>query len=256
MGYYRPSTRPCALLVLCHPSGAPSMCSSLAKAWEDALKEVGVEVNRIDLNGEHQFGLRNSQELQAALTGSRDPAATDEPPGQVVELQALVEASQFLIFVHPIFWFEVPAQLKGFQESVLSSGFAFRKLPSHWLLNRAAGVIERVPVARTYMRRYAAYGLLRDKSVYITRTQGGPSAGMGIFGHQVTSLESSLQFCGAHISSVDVVAELDGMSRTQLEERVFPQAEAAIRTHCRAIAKRAQHGAHLQALTDCEACSK
>jgi len=232
------------------------MCSSLARAWEDALKEVGVEVNRVDLDGEHQFGLKNSEELRTALTGRRDPTATGEPPTQVAELQALVEASQFLIFVHPIFWFEVPAQLKGFQESVLSSGFAFRKLPSHWLLNRAAGVIERVPIARTYMRRYAAYGLLRDKSVYITRTQGGPSAGMGIFGHQVTSLESSLQFCGAHISSVDVVAELDGMSRTQLEERVFPQAEAAIRMHCLAIARKAKQGAHLQALTDCEACSK
>jgi len=253
--YYRPSTRPSALLVLCHPSGAASMCSSLAKAWEDGLKEVGVEVNRIDLDGEQQLGLKNSQELQAALTGRRDPAS-GEPQGQVAELQALVEASQFLIFVHPIFWFEVPAQLKGFQESVLSSGFAFRKLPDHWLLNRAAGVIERVPVARNYMRRYAAYGLLRDKSVYITRTQGGPSAGMGIFGHQATSLESSLQFCGAHIASVDVVAELDSMSRTQLEKQVFPQAEAAIRTHCRVIARRAQQGAHLKALTDCEASSK
>lgn len=229
--YYRPSKRLSALLVLCHPSEKPSMCRSLAKIWEDALIEVGVEVTCVNLEG-CQLGLKNSAELEAALTG-RDPTESVSP--EVRHLQNLVEVSQFLIFIHPIFWFEVPSQLKGFQESVLSSGFAFRKLPSHWLLNRAAGIVERVPVLRTYMRRFVAYGLLRDKCVYITRTQGGPEAGMGIFGHGATSLESSLQFCGAHIAAVDVVAGLDDSSG----QGVFPGAERRIKAHCHKISRMA-----------------
>mmetsp|Transcript_24758 Transcript_24758/g.71252 ORF Transcript_24758/g.71252 Transcript_24758/m.71252 type:complete len:317 (+) Transcript_24758:67-1017(+) len=231
--HYRPSHHASALVILCHPSGAPSMCRTLAKAWEDGLRDAGVEVQSIDLESAPQWGIRSAEELRAALTG-RDPA--ESVPPEVRHLQELVEASQFLVFVHPIFWFEVPSQLKGFQESVLSSGFAFRKLPSHWLLNRAAGVIENVPVVRTLMRRYAAYGLLRDKQVYITQTQGGPRAGMGIFGHGATSLESSLQFCGAHLRAVDVLAELDDYSKEQLAEQVLPRIQRNIQRHCCEIA--------------------
>jgi len=161
----------------------------------------------------------------------------------VRELQAQLEESRFLIFVHPIFWFDVPSQLKGFQESVLSSGFAFRKLPGHWLLNRAAGVVERLPVVRGVMRRYAAYGMLRDKHVFVTRTQGGPSAGMGIFGHQATSLESSLQFCGAHLDAVDTVAEVDDTAEEAMAGRVLPAARRRMQEHCRVMASFAAEAA-------------
>jgi len=134
---------------------------------------------------------------------------------------------------------------------VLSSGFAFRKLPEHWLLNRAAGLVERVPVARTLMRRYAAYGLLRDKYVYITRTQGGPATGLGIFGHGATSLESSLQFCGAHLASVDTLAELDWASKAELTGQVLQRAERAVRVHCREIARMAAAAGPTKAKARC-----
>jgi len=233
---YRPSSRPSALLVLCHPSGGPSLCHSLADMWEEGLKDVGVDCKRVDLSGTHaNLSLGSAAELEAARAG-RNPECV---PDEVQRLQALVEECQFLIFVHPIFWFEVPAQLKGFLESVLSSGFAFRKLPSHWVLNKAAGVIEHVPVARSYMRRYAAYGLLRDKSVFVTRTQGGPEAGMGIFGHGATSLESSVQFCGASVAAVDVVAEIDSTEKTMLRDEVLPRMHLKIKMHCRKIAEMA-----------------
>ncbi|CAE8681476.1 unnamed protein product, partial [Polarella glacialis] len=204
-------------------------------AWEDELNKAGVEVYRVDLQSEgwKNLGLSSVEELQASLTGSDPTKSVSEG---VLRLQRLVEECQFLVFVHPIFWFDVPSQLKGFQESVLSSGFAFRKLPGHWLLNRAVGVAERLPVVRGMLRRYASYGLLRDKRVYVTRTQGGPSAGMGIYGHEATSLESSVQFCGAHLSAVDVLAELDDLSEHDLSNRVLPNAKKRIQEHCRRIA--------------------
>lgn len=242
--HYRPSARPSALLVLCHPSEGPSMCRALADLWEEGLQKEGVEVVRVELRGLRRLGLAGPEELHSALTGKESPDGSAPTP-EVRRLQELVEEARFLVFVHPIFWFDVPFQLKGFQESVLSSGFAFRKLPSHWLLNLAAGVVEKVPIVRSLMRRYSAYGLLRDKLVYVTRTQGGPSAGMGIFGHEATSLESAMQFCGAHLSGVDVVSELDSCSEDDLAKNVLPRAAAKIQVHCREIAAVAASAASL-----------
>lgn len=214
------------------------MCRTLADIWEEQLNAMGVNVVREELGGSesHCHGLKGDAELRAALTG-RDPEC--QVSSEVRRLQVLVEACQFLIFVHPIFWFEVPSQLKGFQESVLSSGFAFRKLPSHWLLNTAAAVVERLPLAPRLMRRYAAYGLLRDKRVFITRTMGGPQAGFGIFDHGATSLESSLQFCGAHLAAVDTLAELDDTSEHDLKYNMVPKMQHQIKVHCQKIAEMA-----------------
>eukprot|EP00971_Amphidinium_carterae_P306026 6081890-Amphidinium_carterae.1 len=131
----------------------------------------------------------------------------------------MIEESRFLIFVHPIFWFDVPSQLKGFLESVLSAGFAFRKLPSCWTLNRAVDVLERLPVLPRLLRRYSAYGFLRDKQVWITSTLGGPAAGPRLFGHSATSLESTLLFVGAQVRAVDTIGEVDDASPQSIKDR-------------------------------------
>jgi len=230
---YRPSKNPSALLVLCHPSAGPSMCRSIAEIWQQSLQNEGIDVHIMEIEGGDKLGLQDAAELKASLKGQQSKGAYLPP--KIQEMQELVEMCQFLIFIHPIFWFDVPSQLKGFMESVFSSGFAFHKLPSHWVLDRAAGIVEHVPVARKLMRRYAAYGLLRDKTVYITRTQGGPSAGMGIYGHGATSLESSLQFCGAHLAAVDAVSALDSKSEDELSEILLPELHQKIRKHCKAI---------------------
>lgn len=210
------------------------MCRSVADLWSEELERAGIEMRSLELVD--SLALQSEEELKAALTGRDDASVV---PQEVRRLQSLVEECQFLIFVHPIFWFDVPTQLKGFQDSVLSSGFAFRKLPGHPMLNRAAGVIERVPIVRVLMRRYAAYGLLRDKSVFVSRTQGGPEAGLGIFGHEATSLESALQFCGARLVAVDKLAELDDTSEEDLRTRVLPGMARRIQAHCKAIAQMA-----------------
>lgn len=232
--YYRPSSAPKALLILCHPSDGPSLCRSLADAWQERLGAAGLVVQREDLRDGAELTLGSAEALGSALTG-KDPEGRLSP--EVRRLQGLVEECQFLIFVHPVFWFEVPSQLKGFQESVLSSGFAFRQLPEHWVLNRVAGVASHLPLVPRLMRRYAAYGLLRDKRVFVMRTMNGPEAGLGIFDHGATSLESALQFCGARLAAVDTLAEIGGKSVDDITQRVLPKTYVQIDTHCRTIAK-------------------
>jgi putative NADPH-quinone reductase len=228
---YRPSKRQSVLLVLCHPSKGKSFCRSLADIWAQELSRAGVAFELLELTGDTNVGLSNETELRAALAKPEGQARTD-----VAEMQSLVDDSKFLVFIHPIFWFEVPSQLKGFLESVLSSGFAFRKLPSCWTLNRAVDLLAKLPVLPSLLQRYSACGFLRDKSVYITRTQGGPASGLSIFGHGATSLESSMQFCGAHISAVDVIPELDDTSHSTLEDKELPKLRRRIAAHCSSIA--------------------
>mmetsp|Transcript_63264 Transcript_63264/g.137632 ORF Transcript_63264/g.137632 Transcript_63264/m.137632 type:complete len:312 (+) Transcript_63264:34-969(+) len=227
---YRPSSKPEALLILCHPSEGQSLCRAMAEIWEEELRRAGVNFKRVDLNGSSTLNLSGADDLRAALSYN-----TGTIPKDVAELQEQVEASQFLIFVHPIFWFEVPSQLKAFLESVLSSGFAYRKLPSCWTLNRAVGIMNKVPALGPFLRRYSAYGLLRDKKVFIARTQGGPAAGLGIFGHGATSLESTMLFCGARVQAVDTVSEVDDETRETLSATALPQLRRKVVEHCRSI---------------------
>eukprot|EP00928_Gymnodinium_smaydae_P078252 TRINITY_DN6201_c0_g1_i1.p1 TRINITY_DN6201_c0_g1~~TRINITY_DN6201_c0_g1_i1.p1 ORF type:complete len:387 (-),score=73.71 TRINITY_DN6201_c0_g1_i1:205-1284(-) len=228
---YRPSAKPSALLVLCHPAGSESLCGAMAAVWEEELRRADVQYKRINLCEEQYVGLGSSSELRAALA-----QAGGKAPKEVERLQALVDEARFLVFVHPIYWFDVPSQLKGFLESVLSSGFAFRKLPSCWTLNRAVGVLERLPVIPGMLRRYSAYGFLRDKRVYITRSQGGPAAGLGVFGHGATTLASSLQFCGARVAAVDTVPEVDDHSREYFRDVALPRLRRDVSAHCSAMA--------------------
>lgn len=232
---YRPSEKPIALLILCHPSAGKSLCRTVAAIWEEQLKHAGVTVQVVELGAsdgrDSALGPHGKAELQAAL-GRKDGST----PEEVSRLQRLVGESRFLIFVHPIFWFEVPAALKGFLESVLSSGFAYRKLPSCWTLNKAVGLLGRLPLVPSLLRRYSAYGYFRDKSVYITRTQGGPEAGLNIFRHGSTSLESSMLFCGAHVHAIDSITELDDLSPEQLASSHLPKLRHTIAAHCNDIA--------------------
>jgi NAD(P)H dehydrogenase (quinone) len=230
---YRRSKKPSVLLILAHPSEQPSLCRSLADMWEESLRQEGLDVERLDLAAAEQLGLKCADELQAAVRGKRSST-------RVEELQCLVEENQFLVFVHPVFWFEVPSQLKGFLESVFSSGFAYHSLPSHRVVDMAAGVLAHLPVIRALIRRYVAYGLLRDKHVYVTRTHGGPAAGSGIFGHRATALEGTMLFCGARLAAVDSVENVHSKTPELLEAQVLPKVKKRIESHCRKIAFQAK----------------
>lgn len=69
-------------------------------------------------------------------------------PQDIKQEQVFVRQAQALIFIHPVWWYAMPALLKGYIDRVFSHGFAFR------------------------MQDGGVQGLLTGKKVYIFNTTG------------------------------------------------------------------------------------
>uniref|UniRef100_A0A0G4IFI0 Flavodoxin-like fold domain-containing protein n=1 Tax=Chromera velia CCMP2878 TaxID=1169474 RepID=A0A0G4IFI0_9ALVE len=217
---YRPSKSPDkVLIVVAHPlekekeskrSGkrersSGSLSGLLVTFWEESLQAASIKYQTVYLTDRMKTGLHGVEELQGAKGKGEGWSDTF-----VKELQEQVDQCGFLVFVHPVYWYDVPSQLKAFEEKVLSAGFAFVKLPSAPLLMTAAVLVSYIPGVRFFMRRFSSHGLLRDKRAFVSRTLGGPDAGLRVFGHNATTLESTLKFCGVRsvkVQSLDLIDE-------------------------------------------------
>jgi NAD(P)H dehydrogenase (quinone) len=79
-----------------------------------------------------------------------------------------INQADTLIFIYPVWWYGVPAILKGFFDRVLVSGFAFKydgKLPKGLLKNKSAWVIYTIDSPSFYIRLFrnnAEWTVVRD----------------------------------------------------------------------------------------------
>jgi putative NADPH-quinone reductase len=102
------------LLLLGHPDSV-GMCNDLASAYENAAREAGHTVDRLNI-GELRFdpilhhGYRAMQPLEPDL----------------MRFQQLITAADHLVIVHPIWWVGMPAILKGLFDRAWLPGSAFR----------------------------------------------------------------------------------------------------------------------------------
>lgn len=107
------------LVVMAHPAG-PSLTRSVASAILDAGTALGHSAELVDLVAE-EFDPVFGPADHAAFT------ATDPTPPDVRREQQRIDRADHLVLVHPVYWWSMPAVLKGWIDRVFVSGWAFEE---------------------------------------------------------------------------------------------------------------------------------
>lgn len=103
------------LLVLCHPS-PDSLNTATAYTVKKQLEAAGVTVDFLDLYAEEGFDpVLTPQELSRRF--SFDP--------KVQRYEKMVSDTDLFVFIHPDWWGNMPALLKGWIERVFRPGVAY-----------------------------------------------------------------------------------------------------------------------------------
>lgn len=107
------------LVVMTHPAGS-SLTRSIASAIVNAGAALGHTVELVDLVAEGFDPVFKSAD-HAAFT-----AAGATPP-DVRQEQQRIDRADHLVLVHPVYWWSMPAVLKGWIDRVFVSGWAFEE---------------------------------------------------------------------------------------------------------------------------------
>ena len=124
------------LVIQAHPDGSqPHFCHALAQAYEDAAREAGHEVQRVDLAA-----------LDFPLLRSRVEWEDGPLPASLKPAQEGIAWAEHLVFFFPLWLGGMPALLKGFLEQVARPGFALGRSgeggwPKKLLTGRSARVV-------------------------------------------------------------------------------------------------------------------
>ncbi|SJM71241.1 NAD(P)H-dependent oxidoreductase [Gulosibacter sp. 10] len=106
-----------ALVLYAHPE-ADSLTASLSRRLAERIRETGSTAEIADLAGEG-FDPRYSEADLAVLRGA------GEAPEDIRREQERIERADAIILVHPVYWWGMPALLKGWLDRVLTFGWAF-----------------------------------------------------------------------------------------------------------------------------------
>lgn len=112
------SRPPHALLVVAHPRG-DSLTAQVARRAADRLAADGHTVDLLDLHAEG---------FDPRMTPEDEPDWQDRGKTYSAEVRAhmrRVEAADVLVVVFPLWWFGLPAILKGWVDRVWNYGFAY-----------------------------------------------------------------------------------------------------------------------------------
>lgn len=89
-----------------------NLINILCKEFLDAIQQRDVEIDLIDLYQENFEDLIHRPEADKTKI--------------ILNFQQKISENQLIVFFHPIWWGDFPAILKGFIESVLHKGFAYK----------------------------------------------------------------------------------------------------------------------------------
>jgi len=181
------------LIVYAHPD-PKSFNRAILGAVESRLKESG-----------HSCDVRDLYALGFDPALSREELSSGGPKGAPDDAErerAYVAGADALVFIYPIWWFGMPAILKGYVDRVFSEGFAFAD---------EGGRFE---------------GLLGGKKAFIINTTGAPRKildRMGYLDAMRTAIDAGIfGFCGMEVVEHRYFFAVPGADetarRTMLEE--------------------------------------
>ena len=162
-----------ALVVYAHPNPA-SYNHAVKEKLQDVLRSSGYEVSIRDLY---------AQKFDPVLTGEDFKALQEGKPKKDVQAeQSLIKEAELLAFVFPVWWFSMPAILKGYIDRVFSYGFAYT-----------------FDAATKQLK-----GLLQGKKVIILNTTGGPQQAYEQNGLR-SALDKTIDFGDFGFCGMDVI---------------------------------------------------
>lgn len=139
------------LVVMAHPAG-PSLTRSVASAIVNAGAALGHTVELVDLVAEGfdpVFGPAD----HAAFT-----AAGATPP-DVRQEQQRIDRADHLVLVHPVYWWSMPAVLKGWIDRVFVSGWAFEEGADGGIVKKLGRLnVHLIALAGASVATYAKHG--------------------------------------------------------------------------------------------------
>lgn len=106
-----------ALVVFSHPNPTSFNAAILATVKEE-LQNKGAEVKVKDLYAMNWNPVLSGEDFQNFMSG--------QTPEDIAREQADVAWADVMILIGPIWWFSVPAMLKGYIDRVMSMGFAYQ----------------------------------------------------------------------------------------------------------------------------------
>lgn len=209
------------LIIFAHPSHN-SHNGRILKHVKKALDKKHKKYEVLDLYKENFQGYFTETEYQRLANRDR----TVEP--DVKKMQEKIMAADTLIFIYPIWWYNVPAMMKGFMDRCFGAGFAYRFYRTPWYMLFPAWILSFIPGLRYFAQPFAAIPLLKGKKAIIFRTYGGPKLGKRIFGNTPCILENNLlRFTGITKIKIHELFNTNKSSYTQeYEDQYMKKVEA------------------------------
>lgn len=168
-------------IIMGHPDGE-SYCSALAQAYLAGAKEQGavvhlIEINKLSFNPNLKYGYRQRTELEPDL----------------LHAQKVIENSDHIVLIYPLWWGSMPALLKGFFDRILLPGYAYRQRPDSLLWDK----------------------LLTGKTAHLIVTMDTPSLYYrliyGKAGHRVVK-QGIFGYCGIKTKKITEIGPVKGSS--------------------------------------------
>ncbi len=182
-----------AVIIYAHP-WEKSFNHAILKKVSSGLEKAGIEVDLIDLHKEKFDPVLPVEDLALYSKGE-----TCDP--EITAYQSRINEADHLFFIFPVWWYDVPAILKGFLDRVLLKHWAYEYTPSG-LPKGMLGFIKKATVISTMKSPAWYYRLLYGNSL------------------KKSFIKGTLKFCG--IKKVDWInlCNIEGMGDEKRQKKL------------------------------------